>query len=655
MFESSLQYSFDVFISYRRSTGAAYARLIQTALQKRNLRAFLDVTDLEQGYFDQALLERIQQTPYFVVVLSANCLDRCVDEGDWLRKEVACAISSKRTIVPVLLPKFEFPSNLPTEIQTLALQNGVPYSHEYFDGMVDKIVELFGHQVSWTRRWYVIAAISGVAILLLYLIVRIEMPRLKHPVAVAPTQQELTLQTEAQMLRLGHRFDEAIERDKVIVKMGGALANFAAEDITSIQNLLEEETGAMSRAKAAEEKRDWPTAEMEYQKAAGLHGKREMEAIESLNAVGQKKQGATDLDIAEGDLTNGIAAFKRAQYDTAHTYFNQALSRGPRNWPSRQQAQDYAQRATDRAGQQKTLSTAQQKIKERNYQGARDDAQKIILSKDPDPLSLRQAQDLVAQIPKDQAASNSGAVSDPKVESQVQNITSEANQLLERGQFKAAWDKARDIENLKRSATDLRQTIHSADENRFQELTSRYNSVDKRNRQDLLASLEALRQFQAVTVGRAAETAALISSAESVLSSLDLPTEPASQPRSTAAVQQLLPPISCKKEALSAGVGPKVQAGDTVSCAWLDEPLRWLASYPKPQPDAAGSVGPWTAMLMLKVDEKGHVVEVGPRGRANLHGMLDSLKTASGSWQTSAPTYQGRPVKAWVPLDLKFD
>ena len=94
----------DVFISYRREDGAAEARLIQAALAKNGLRAFLDVTDLAKGHFEESLLKQIKETPNFIVVLSAHALDSCVDNGDFLRREIACAIAAERNIFPVILP-----------------------------------------------------------------------------------------------------------------------------------------------------------------------------------------------------------------------------------------------------------------------------------------------------------------------------------------------------------------------------------------------------------------------------------------------------------------------------------------------------------------------------------------------------------------------
>lgn len=113
--------SYDVFISYRRESGSAEARLIRTELLQRGLRVFLDVTDLRRGFFDGALLHHISEAPSFVLILSPRALDLCSHEDDWLRQEIVQAINTERNIIPVILPGFTFPPSLDTAIKALPL------------------------------------------------------------------------------------------------------------------------------------------------------------------------------------------------------------------------------------------------------------------------------------------------------------------------------------------------------------------------------------------------------------------------------------------------------------------------------------------------------------------------------------------------------
>jgi cytochrome c-type biogenesis protein CcmH/NrfG len=139
--EGSGRPRYDVFISYRRETGAAEARLLRSELTKRGVSVFLDVADLRRGFFDETLLRRIAEAPSFLVVLTPHALDRCSEPDDWLRREIREALKSGKDIIPVLMPGFTFPREMPDDIRAAARHQGFGYSHEYFDDMLGRIVE----------------------------------------------------------------------------------------------------------------------------------------------------------------------------------------------------------------------------------------------------------------------------------------------------------------------------------------------------------------------------------------------------------------------------------------------------------------------------------------------------------------------------------
>ena len=138
--------SYDVFISYRRESGSEKARLLLEALNKRGYRVFLDVKDLREGHFDEALLREIERIPNFLVVLSPGSLDRCANKGDWLRIEIAHALATGRKIVPVTFPGFVFPDPLllPKELRGLPRHQAVEHTHRYFDAELEALCRYFG-------------------------------------------------------------------------------------------------------------------------------------------------------------------------------------------------------------------------------------------------------------------------------------------------------------------------------------------------------------------------------------------------------------------------------------------------------------------------------------------------------------------------------
>ena len=109
---------YDIFISYRRVGGKNYARTIKPELEKRGFRVFLDFDELKDGVFDQRIMDAIGEAPVFLLILSEGALDRCVNEGDWVREEILHAQKTRRHIVPVEVDKTfrQLPENLPEDI-----------------------------------------------------------------------------------------------------------------------------------------------------------------------------------------------------------------------------------------------------------------------------------------------------------------------------------------------------------------------------------------------------------------------------------------------------------------------------------------------------------------------------------------------------------
>ena len=112
---------YDIFISYRRVGGKNYARTLKPELEKRGFRVFLDFDELKDGVFDKRIMDAINEAPIFLVILSKGALDRCANDGDWVREEILYADKTKRHIVPVEVDKTfrEFPENLPNEVKSV--------------------------------------------------------------------------------------------------------------------------------------------------------------------------------------------------------------------------------------------------------------------------------------------------------------------------------------------------------------------------------------------------------------------------------------------------------------------------------------------------------------------------------------------------------
>lgn len=132
---------YHVFISYRRDGGDDLAVLIKDRLTQLGFRVFLDVDSLRSGRFDERLIEVISNCTDFILVLPEHALDRCInDPQDWVRREISCALNSRRNIVPVMKRNFVFPDNLPEDIAGVSKMHGVSANMEDFNSVMNRIV-----------------------------------------------------------------------------------------------------------------------------------------------------------------------------------------------------------------------------------------------------------------------------------------------------------------------------------------------------------------------------------------------------------------------------------------------------------------------------------------------------------------------------------
>ncbi|MCL1824274.1 MAG: TIR domain-containing protein, partial [Oscillospiraceae bacterium] len=113
---------YDVFLSYRRDGGETTAILLRDRLVSKGYNVFLDIESLNSGSFNKKLLSVIEDCVDFIVVCSKGSLDRCINEDDWVRLEIAHALNNNKNVVPVMLRGFEWPDVLPAEIDALRTQ-----------------------------------------------------------------------------------------------------------------------------------------------------------------------------------------------------------------------------------------------------------------------------------------------------------------------------------------------------------------------------------------------------------------------------------------------------------------------------------------------------------------------------------------------------
>lgn len=84
---SCLTHFYDLFL--------CVSSLLKVHLQVRGYSVFIDVEKLEAGKFQDKLIQSVQRAKNFILVLSANALDKCMgdtDMKDWVHKVRKCHV-----------------------------------------------------------------------------------------------------------------------------------------------------------------------------------------------------------------------------------------------------------------------------------------------------------------------------------------------------------------------------------------------------------------------------------------------------------------------------------------------------------------------------------------------------------------------------------
>lgn len=137
---------YDIFISYRREDGYSMADSIYQRLNNAGYSVFLDLERLGSGKFNVKLLSVIEQCQDFILILSPKALDRCVNDDDWVRREVEHAMKCQKNIVPIILAGFEWPlqEELSESITELPYYNGISVSDvNVFNENIERLKKRF--------------------------------------------------------------------------------------------------------------------------------------------------------------------------------------------------------------------------------------------------------------------------------------------------------------------------------------------------------------------------------------------------------------------------------------------------------------------------------------------------------------------------------
>jgi hypothetical protein len=143
-----------IFISYRRDDSAGYTRAIYDQLAERftQERIFMDVDAIEPGLpFDEVINQAVSRCEILLVMIGNRWMElqagggpRINDEKDFVRLEIAAALSRNVRVIPVLLDGAGMPTEelLPEPLRALARRNAIEISNTRFKSDVDRLVEV---------------------------------------------------------------------------------------------------------------------------------------------------------------------------------------------------------------------------------------------------------------------------------------------------------------------------------------------------------------------------------------------------------------------------------------------------------------------------------------------------------------------------------
>ncbi|MBK8176392.1 MAG: SUMF1/EgtB/PvdO family nonheme iron enzyme [Rhodospirillales bacterium] len=142
-----------IFISYRRGVDAGFAGRLFDRLQRpfRNHGLFMDVDSIAPGQdFASILAARVAECAVLLAVIGRGWLaatnaggQRRLDHpNDFVRIEIAAALSQSKRVIPVLIDDVTMPraDDLPEEIRPLVRLQATRLSHDHFKADCDRLI-----------------------------------------------------------------------------------------------------------------------------------------------------------------------------------------------------------------------------------------------------------------------------------------------------------------------------------------------------------------------------------------------------------------------------------------------------------------------------------------------------------------------------------
>ena len=146
--------STQIFISYRRNSGAGYAGRLYQYL-KKDFKVFFDTDSITIGEkFDRRIKKEIKKSTLLLVILdeqSVSEFEKRKNRDDYMLFELETAYANEIPIIPILLNNSLMPNekDLPSSIAFLSSLNAFGIRHEKFstdaEELIRNISETYGN------------------------------------------------------------------------------------------------------------------------------------------------------------------------------------------------------------------------------------------------------------------------------------------------------------------------------------------------------------------------------------------------------------------------------------------------------------------------------------------------------------------------------
>ena len=141
-----------IFVSYRRTdlngktSGTDIARTIKQHLEISGYknRVFFDYSELSDDEFENIILSEIRGCEVFILVLTHDTMHRCVNDDDWVRREILEAAKHNIKIIPIEVDNLfnGYPEGMISDLDIVKrLQHSKVHMDSSFENDMNAIIE----------------------------------------------------------------------------------------------------------------------------------------------------------------------------------------------------------------------------------------------------------------------------------------------------------------------------------------------------------------------------------------------------------------------------------------------------------------------------------------------------------------------------------